>query len=180
MPKVNPLGILNSKAYSMIAGIVTDSPRKQEYIHDFFDMANKYDVQGQALTSYYTALNNLKNNTSFMKKNNLNGINSFENYVADLIVKSHNAGGADINSNKEVLDTFVKRLNELYNKDGNKTKTLRARISLANQDAVNSSKIVKTSFRKKMIVRTCMLMDKLFEKGEAAYNKIYEFCKPVE
>ena len=178
MTKINPVGVLNSKAQSMVMSLVNNSPNKDQYVGEFFKLANKYDLQGPALVSYYSALHNLENSSSTRKAPC--SIPNVRKYIVDILTKEQTET-ADVSvpkigeSVKEEADIFADKLNKMYHKN------LRARISLADQGAVNTSTALKkTPLITKMLVRANLLIDKLITKIEPISQKLYEFCKPVE
>lgn len=182
MPKVNPVGMLNTKAHNMIAGYITDSPDKHKYAQEFFGFANKYNIQGPAVVSYFTSLHNMELNHQLTNNTTIKNVGDLRKYVRDLIapkqektvVNNIEVINADEAEAKAEAREFVKTLNEMY------PKNLRTRISLSDQSAVLADKIKKVSWKTKALVRINLLLDKLMTKYEPAINKIKEFCKPVE
>lgn len=179
MTKINPVGILNSKAHSMVLGLVTNSPNKEQYVTDFFKLANKYNIQGPALVSYYSALHDIENDGS-IKRIYHNNAQNVRKYVTDMLAAQQTKTADSIGTKadesfKDEMNTFVEKLNEMYHKH------LRLRISLADQGAVNTKNVLnKTPKRTKFLVRAALLIDKLVTKFEPQMKNLYEFCKPVE
>ena len=168
MPRVNPIGILNSRAHNVVAGYITDSPLKQQYLHEFLELANKYNVQGPAMNSYFTALHNLEEDKKLINRDSIGRVLGLKKYVRDLAApKKEEAFSSKFSQQKsteqEAVDIFVQRLSEMY------PRSLRKRISISDQGAVASDKLVRKSWGKNMMIKMNMLLDKLAE-----------FCRPVE
>ncbi len=155
MPTVNLMPQLDNKAHKMILSVIRNSSGQKENVAEFFRYANKNDVQGPALISYFTKYNSLRDSFGEINNNNMHRYSHIENFIDD-IVNSR----PDI---KAEAEKFVNILNQKY------PKHLKARISAANQGAVKSDTIVPKSIGKKFMVRMNLFLDKLVE-----------FCKPVE
>ena len=179
MPKVNPVGMLNTKAHNMIAGYITDSPDKHKYAQEFFGFANNYNLQGPAIVSYFSNLHGIAQDINITKHRSSNRVDNLKKFVRDLIAPKEESSKA-VNTNledeavKAEAQEFVNGLKKIYGKN------LRARFSLADQGAVTMRKPKKTHWQTKMLVRINLLLDKLITKYKPVYKKLYEFCKPVE
>jgi len=174
MPSINPINMFNTKAHNLIAGIVTDSPNKNQYLHEFFDMANKkyvtgekeHNVQNLALLSYYTTRASIHKNSKIIDNETSSRMQNFANIVLEEIKKDKEL--------EKKAGLFKKELNEMY------PSSLRTRISIAKQGAVKSDSLVEKSFKKNLLIKTNILLDKIITKFEPIGNRIWEFIKPVE
>lgn len=138
MATVNPItDRLNVYAKRMVDSTSRNEPVRKMYINNFLRTANDNDAHGTAIVSYFTALNQAKNNVN---SHNLAQVTRLEK-MAKVIEQEIEETPAL----KEQADKFTDAVNKKYKN------SLENRIALAKEGAVVSDGIEPKSRIKKIM-----------------------------
>lgn len=140
-----PIDEYASKAINKLLNSTRKNATKS--LTEFFEYANNHNIQGPAITSYYSELN-------FRKKHRkeLSNVAKQRIFGISKIIKGISNKSEKL---KEEQDKFVKALKVNY------PKTLDKRIALLNKGEVVSGKVKKSSGFNKFVVKTSVLVKNL-------------------
>ncbi len=131
---------LYQKAGRVVRGAINNSPKAEESMVTFFKHANEKNIQGPALTAYYSAVLNANKEV---------GEDCFRTVTNS--IENHATKNSKL---KNELVIFAKALNKNYKK------TLKDRICLLTNGAIHEDKVEpKSKFRKFITVLSRLIRE---------------------